>query len=39
MSKQIDLMRNTDCKKRQNLYNVIDIGCSSNKNAKQNNYF
>ena len=33
MSKQIDLIRNTDRQKRQNLYYVIDIGCRYDKKA------
>ena len=33
MSKQIDLIRNTDPKKRPNFYHVIDIGCRYDKNA------
>ena len=34
-SKQIDLMRNTDFRERQNLYHMIDIGCIFNKIAKK----
>ena len=33
MSKQIDLIRNTDRQKRPNLYHVIGIGCRYDKNA------
>ena len=33
MSKQIDLVGNTDCQKRPNLYHVIDIGCRYYRNA------
>ena len=33
MSKQIDLIRNTDRQKRPNLYHVIDIGCRYDKKA------
>ena len=34
-SKQIELMRNTDCRERPNLYHVIDIGSIFNKIAKK----
>ena len=34
-SNQISLMLNTDCRERQNLYFVIDIGCIFNKIAKK----
>ena len=33
MSKQIDLIRNTDRQKRPNLYHVIDIGWRYDKNV------
>ena len=33
-SKQIDLMRNTDCRERPRLYRVIDIDCIFEKNVK-----
>ena len=36
-SKEIDLIRNTDCQKRPNLYYVIDIGCSFDKNENKKN--
>ena len=32
-SKQNGLMRNTNCRERQNLFHVIDIGCIFNKIA------
>ena len=35
-SKQVDLMRNTDCRERPNLYHVINIGCIFNKSANKN---
>ena len=35
-AKQIDLMRNTDCRERSNLFHVIDIGCIFNQLNKQN---
>ena len=35
-AKQIDLMRNTDCRERSNLFHVIDIGCLFNQLNKQN---
>ena len=38
MSKEIDLIRNTDCQKRPNLYYVIDIGCSFDKNENKKYY-
>ena len=31
MAKQIDLMQNTDCRERSNLFHVIDIGCIFNQ--------
>ena len=33
-AKQIDLMRNTDCRERSNLFHVIDIGCIFNQIEK-----
>ena len=34
-SKQTDLIRNTDCRERPNLYHVIDTGYIFNKSAKK----
>ena len=36
VSKQLDLMRNTDCRERSNLYYVIETGCIFNKSVKEN---
>ena len=35
-AKQIDLMRNTDCRERSNLFHVINIGCIFNQIEKKN---
>ena len=34
-AKQIDPMRNTDCRKRSNLFHVINIGCIFNQIEKK----
>ena len=34
-AKQIDLMRNTDCRERSNLFHAIDIGCIFNQIEKK----
>ena len=39
MSKQIDLMRNTDSRERPNIYYVIEIGCILNKSKKEKNKY
>ena len=36
MSKQIDLMQNTDSRVRRNIYYVIEIGCILNRSTKEN---
>ena len=35
-AKQIDLMRNSDCRERSNLFHVTDIGCIFNQLNKKN---
>ena len=35
MSKQVDLLRNTDCRVRPNLFYVIEIGFIFNKSPKE----
>ena len=35
-AKQIDLMRNSDCRERANFFHVIEIGCAFNQIEKKN---